>query len=372
VSCVVEGLLADGMLSILAGKDKLGKTLLALEIGRCVLRGTPLFGLLPVRQGLVMAALLDDPLVLTLERLDELGMRGPSDDLHIVNPANFENPFQFLQRLEDEALALRPALIIIDALYLFVPDSRDAGNDAARMRPIMLRLDRLGVRTGTAVLVVAHDTKSGTDVAGSYVVRAMAKVIMRLTAGARGTTVEAQETSTGHRVLTVQSKLGEAVDYQLELRGVGDWRLVDDFGGTVNVVDLRTVVLAHLDAGNDGSATEIARAVRRRRADVQAILGQLVAEGRVTLVARPHAGRGRAAAIYQVTTDSRPDAVCENLPAETPDGNSDAEPVESSHVPASVDFPSQCPGPRERGQDRNSDERGGGTVSGLDQGDPNA
>ena len=336
VSWRVEGLIADAMLHVLAGKDKRGKTLLAEEIARAVLRGLPFVGEFPSRRGAVMAALLDDPLGLTLERLDKLAVRGPEDDCFIVNPADFGEPMAFLDALEAEALELRPALIIIDALYLFVPESRDAGNDAARMKPVMLRLDRLATRTGAAVLLIAHDNKSGQDVAGSYVVRATAKVIMRLTLP-KGEAVEEDDgPTTDRRVLSVESKLVRSATHLLELRGVGDWAYLGD-PTAARTDDLRAAVLSHLRSGGVGTAEEIAGSVKRRREAVDHALAALVASGDVTVEQVQRAARGRPATVYRTQGNSRPPAHPAIADA---DGNSRGKTVERRGDAGQTAFPS--------------------------------
>src|SRR5262249_24212552 len=193
--------------------------LLALEIARAVLRGLPLFGRFPTRRGAVMAALLDDPLALTLERLDQLGVRGPQDDFYMVDPTTSTDPRAGVEHGAREAAILKPALVILDALYLFLPGGNNAENDAASMRPVMVRLDRLVTETGAAVVVIAHDNKGGTDVAGSYVIRAMAKAVLRLTLPKEQDETEPDEPTTSRRILTLESKLVASAAHLLELRG---------------------------------------------------------------------------------------------------------------------------------------------------------
>jgi hypothetical protein len=297
VTWLVEGIVADAMLQVLSGKDKRGKTLLALEVGRAVLRGLPLFGRFPARAGPVMAALLDDPLALTLARLDELGVRGPLDDFYVVDPITVTEPSAVLDHLAREAAALKPALVILDALYLFLPGGNNAGNDAASMRPVMVRLDRLVTETGAAVLVVAHDNKGGTDVAGSYVIRAMAKAVLRLTLPKEQDETELDEPTTTRRVLTLESKLVASAAHLLELRAVGAWALLGD-PKAVRADDLKSTVLRRLHGGLTGPADEIARAVGKRREIVEDILAGLAREGLVYETQQRTGRRGPLGRVY--------------------------------------------------------------------------
>lgn len=341
----VDSLLADGMLHILAGRDKRGKTLLAEEIGRCVLRGVRLFGQFDTRPGLVMAALLDDPLPVTLDRLDTLDVRNPGDDFWIVDPTAFEDPTAFLDALEAEAMEAKPALIILDALYLFLPASRDAGNDAARMAPVMRKLDRLATRTGAAVLVIAHDNKGGSDVAGSYVVRAVAKVVMRI-AVPKGEGEDEEGPTTSRRALTVESKLGASTSFLLDLQGVGNWRYLGE-PRTVRAGDVKDAVRIYILSGGSGTAEEIADAVHRRRADVDAALAALVLNGEIASGTWSTGKRGRPGTVYSRPAGSGGDR--------GPDENSAAREPENPSDSLLGDFPSRFGAPRENGErDENS------------------
>jgi hypothetical protein len=297
VTWLVDGLVADAMLQVLSGKDKRGKTLLALEIGRAVLRGLPLFARFPTRVGPVMAALLDDPLTLTLARLDELGLRGPQDDFYMVDPTTVTDPVAVVDHVAREAALLKPALVILDALYLFLPGGNNAGNDAASMRPVMVRLDRLVTETGAAVLVIAHDNKGGTDVAGSYVIRAMAKAILRLTLPKEQDEPEPDEPTTDRRILTLESKLVASAAHLLELRGVGAWALLGD-PKAVRADDLRSTVIRRLEDGLTGKADAIARAIGKRRELVEEILVALVRDGIAYKTPERTGSRGPAAWVY--------------------------------------------------------------------------
>jgi hypothetical protein len=328
ITWCVEGLIAERMLHVLSGKDKRGKTLLALEIGRAVLRGAQLFGQFPARSGPVMAALLDDPLGLTLARLDQLGVRGSIDDFYAVDPTQVTDPRMVLDRLAQEAPAIKPVLVILDALYLFLPGGNNAGNDAASMRPLMVRLNHLVEETGAAVLVVAHDNKSGSDVAGSYVVRAMAKAVLRLTVPREQQEEdEPDEPTTNRRVLSLESKLVAASAHLLELHGAGDWRRLGD-PKTVRVDDLRTAVRRLLvEKKFTGTAEEIAQKVGKRRDRVDTVLADLVAEGTVC-ESEQHTGKpGRPPHVYRArnnrpageSDDNARDENSGTQPAEEPD-----------------------------------------------------
>lgn len=347
VSFLVHALIPTGMLVLLSGRDKRGKTLLAQEITRAILHGTAFLDRFPARPGPVVGAFLDDPAGLTLDRLEALGIRD-HPALYLVDPLTFDgDAMRFLDRLEAEASKVRPVLMVVDSFYQLVPPGRDAGNDQARMGPLMARLNRLA--TGSAVLVVAHDNKAGADVAGSHVIRAAAKAILRLTLP-RGTQTEEPDEApaTPRRILTVESKFGAAASWALEIRGVGDWRC---YGSTqdLRASDTLSAVRVFLDEGGAGTAERIAKAVNRRLGGVGDALKTLEASGEAIGEARK-GSKGRPATVYRGREfPSGPD-----YPSEGREGNADGQLFDFMEVPGPGEFPSRISTPRDAEREGNA------------------
>jgi len=307
----IEPLIAAGMLSILSGRDGLGKTLLALEFARATLLGVPLLHRFPARQGAVIALLLDDPPNLVIERLERMSVRDHGA-LWLATPDDLDlsDPIGMLAELEAHAIERHARLVIVDALFNLMPTSADAGNDAARMRPVLDALNALAQRTGAAVLLIAHDRKDGGDVAGSYAIRAAAKVILRLLLP-KGADADADEgPTTPERVLQLnKSKLTVGTAYRLRLEGPGRWEL----HGTQREhrarehaderANLRTAVLSALDVLAEATVDAIAEVAGRRPADVRALLSELVTAPPHELQRRsapPEPGhRGRPRVLYR-------------------------------------------------------------------------
>ncbi len=367
VAYAIQGLVPKGMLALLSGRDKRGKTLMAQEMLRAVRSGEPFLGHFAVERGPVAGFFLDDPEGLTVERLDLLGLRNdPQVSISTSRRANLADPIAFLRDAERALRDIRPIFVTLDALYLLVPASRDAANDQARMGPLMGRLNDLAESTGAAVLVVAHDSKSGLDVAGSHVIRAAAKAILRLLLPQGADEDPDEGPTTPRRVLRVESKLAPTTSWALELKGVGQWR----FLGTQRAAREATVqalVRDFLDAGSEGPVEEIAEAVSRRRADVEQALAALVAAGAAVCVPTKPGSRGRPRRIYQAAPNFRPDP---NSRPEPPDGKSDAKRRVHQGVPTSTEFPSGQISPREGRRDGNSapeDSRRTGEAADFDR-----
>jgi hypothetical protein len=185
ITYLVEDMLPAGMLSALGGKDGMGKTLLGMEIIRCVLTGEKLFGRFAVQHGTVYAMFLDDPEFLVRERLDALGLLDhPHLHLATEHDVDMTDPQAMLRDLIAvlHAATPPPTFIFVDALYLFIPagGASDPGNSAGAMAPVIEAFNQVTRETGSALLLVAHDNKAGSDIAGSYAIRAGLKAILRL------------------------------------------------------------------------------------------------------------------------------------------------------------------------------------------------
>jgi len=287
ITWAVDQIVPSGMLTILSGKDKVGKTLFAWEIARAVCRGENFLGQFPATQGTVVFLGLDDPASVTVDRLEELGIR-EEPNLHVVTPLDCQpHAFTFWDEVQKQVDELDAQLVVVDALYLFLQGGSDAMNQAGGMAPVMRPLNKLAEETNASVLLITHDSKGGGDVAGSFVIRAAAKQILRLTGSAD---------QSPRRTLHVEGKLIEGCKWSLEFKGPGSWRLVGEDAG--RLAQTRDLVNTWLQEGNRGIVDTIARAISKRSDDVRTVLGVLLGEGSVT-VESVSGGRGRPAQEYR-------------------------------------------------------------------------
>lgn len=304
ISWRIEGLLPDGMLSILHARDKTGKTLLAWEMAKAVLNGEPLFGVFPATAGRVVLALLDDPPNLTAQRRDALGLT-ERQDLRLVTPpeADLTDPLAFMVEFTLACQAFSPQLIIIDALYHFCPTGRNALNDTARMRGIMAAFNRLAETLPAAVLLIAHDRKDGEDLAGAFAIRAAAKALLHFSRP-RGSDDDEDD---GRRVLSVVSKMTGEARHLLRCQGVGSWTYI---GRAESARQARRTwaqerIWTWLIEGGEGTAQEVARALKLRREDALSALVVLEEEGKVCSDMRPSGG-GRHRRVYALAPGALP------------------------------------------------------------------
>ena len=297
ITWVVDQIIPSGMLTVLSGKDKAGKTLFAWEIARAVCRGENFLGQFPTAQGPVLFLGLDDPATVTVDRLEQLGIQDVPD-LYVGTPLDCQpHASTFWEQVQRKVDEIDPLLIVVDALYLFLHGSSDSMNQAGGMAPVMNPLNKLAEQTGASVLLITHDSKSGGDVAGSFVIRAAAKQILRLTSNNHAS----------RRLLHVEGKIIERGEWTLEFNGPGSWRLVDE--GAERLTQTKALVKAWLQGGNRGTVEAIAKAVAKRPADVRTVLGLLQKEELVS-VESVNRGRGRPAQEYY--WNSRPEPSGDN------------------------------------------------------------
>lgn len=309
ITYAVEDMLPAGMLGALGGKDGMGKTLLGMEIIKCVLTGEKLFGRFAVQPGTVYAMFLDDPEFLVRERLDGMGILDhPALHVATENDVDMTDPKAMLTALIAllKAAEPRPTFIFVDALYLFIPSggASDQGNSAGAMAPVIEAFNQVTRETGSALLLVAHDNKAGSDIAGSYAIRAGCKSILRMLLPpaiakkvAKGDE-EARETS--ERMLQLNKlKTGRPGSWYLRLEGPGQWT----FHGGAAAYRRSTLparVLESLWGRGPSTADEIAKDIKARKVEVIQACGRLYLADQITKDerAREDGKPGRGATIY--------------------------------------------------------------------------
>jgi hypothetical protein len=156
VPWVVDGLLVEG-LNVLAGKPKLGKSILVQQLSIAIASGQPFLGR-DVSPGSVVHFALEDPGWRLSQRAR--AMRAPTElpitIFHKLTPLD-KGGVEELERWLEEA-EVKPRLLIIDTLT--PARSQDADEtEAGAMGAILYPLQRLGLKHHTAVLLVVHHNK---------------------------------------------------------------------------------------------------------------------------------------------------------------------------------------------------------------------
>lgn len=228
VEWLVEGILPRGMFCAISGVDGIGKSLLSLEIVKAMLTNGLFLNHFMTRAGKVCLIMLDDPAALVIERLEAVGIRRHPDLRVAMELPDPEKPLESLRDLiwlhENEGY--RPDLIVVDSLFNILPTTAGHDKDASALRPTMDALNEIATRTGATVLLICHDTKEGRAFAGSYVIKAAAKVTLQLVKPppVKGKEDEYDENA---RVLhQVKNKLVGERHWALRNQGVGKWEML--------------------------------------------------------------------------------------------------------------------------------------------------
>lgn len=175
---LVDGLIMDESLTILGGRQKVGKSWLGLQIAQSVASGEQLFGK-DVEQGDVIYLAIEDG----ARRLqDRLLKQKAKMDLPIVWYTRFPKLDEGGTKLLTEICARRPRLIIIDTLAAMKSGKVDE-QSSGPMGDLGNLLRRLAQHYRLSILIVHHHGKSVTldpchDLRGSSALGAAADVLL--------------------------------------------------------------------------------------------------------------------------------------------------------------------------------------------------
>ncbi|MCM5558083.1 AAA family ATPase [Pleomorphomonas sp. JP5] len=206
----VPGYLPEG-LSILAGRQKLGKTWLALDFAVAVATGGLAMGAVPCQRGDVLYIDLENGERRIQRRLKTMfpgdGSTPDLGRLEFTTESPDLGP-EFLAACDDWRLSCdRPALIVVDVLQRIKPAGSMARNAYENDYSTISSLQAWATRHGVSVLVLHHTRKGGADdpleaLSGSNGLSACADTTLVLdrdgngvTLYVRGRDVEEQETA---------------------------------------------------------------------------------------------------------------------------------------------------------------------------------
>jgi hypothetical protein len=166
---IVDELLLKGGLSILVGVPKSGKTTLARQLEKSILRGEDFLGR-KVQQGSVVHYSFDEKARTAKRHYRKLGLN-ESDKL-ILHFGSVENE-NYASELEEDFLKLKPTIAVIDTLFDMV-DVEDV-NSYGPIKKQMAYFSSLAERTECHILFIHHQNKpnqnygrgSGHNVLGS-------------------------------------------------------------------------------------------------------------------------------------------------------------------------------------------------------------
>ncbi len=166
-----DGILCTGDFGILYGVPGGGKTYAALQLGRALVRREPWFGIQtgsgrPMRVGILELEVHSIRLQARLRAIaGDAGFDERDDALQIVSRPDLQGGVNMLDAGDVAALAKwcrdeRLDLLIVDALNrVHTVDE----NQAAQMSGVLAAFDQLRFDTGTAILLLHHEPKTGSN-----------------------------------------------------------------------------------------------------------------------------------------------------------------------------------------------------------------
>lgn len=269
---LVEGLITEG-LTLLAGKPKMGKSWMALDIAMSVAIGCETLGDRSCKKGTTLyCALEDNPRRLRRRMLHNYG-----DQTNW--PVNFHFSTQInkldeggREQLEDWIVEHRPSLIIIDTLVCVRPTSKSKNEydaDYAALSP----LQQLAGEYGIAIIVIHHLRKmSGDDpldmVSGTTGLTGAVDNVLVLDRKSDGAT------------LYGRGREMDDIDIAMELDN-GLWRILGDTD-TVRISDERRAVLEVLrNADGALGPKDMAEALGWPQENVRQLLKSMATDGEV-------------------------------------------------------------------------------------------
>jgi hypothetical protein len=283
IKYVVAGYIAEGC-TLLAGRPKLGKSWLVLDLALAVAAGRCCWGDSKCEKGEVLYLALEDNERRLQSRIGKVLGSGT------CAPADFEYATEWprgsdgLREIESWIRRKEnPRLVVVDVLAMFRPTS--LGNKSSTQYEADYQaikgLQELGGRYGVAVVVVTHTRKGEHDgdpfekVSGTQGLAGAADTVMVLDRDGKGATVYVR----GRDI----EELEAAIEFN---RHTCRWTILGD-ASQVRRTDERSAILSALrQAGEPLTPTEISDATGMKNQNVRRLLITMVRAGEVTKVKR--------------------------------------------------------------------------------------
>lgn len=302
-----------GRLSVLAAREKEGKSTLASSGASAVASGRTFLGQATI-EGLVVWVALEEHPADVVQRFT----RFDANPSQVVIAEKLKAP---LKEIECAARELRPVLIVIDTLAALAADLVRDPSSSSEWTKVMSRLARIARETDTAVLVLHHSRKSDGQYRDSSAIGAGCDVMLEMDTPPDATT--GRRIRGRGRIHVEREVLVRLIDNRFELsEGQGS---VDD--------EVLAVVTVHPGL----SKREVRNRVSRRGAEVDEALERLLNASRVV-----NDGDGTRHA-YHVALDTASDTGGERpCPEVIPPGQ------DLGHT-TGHDLPAPCPEPKTLG-----------------------
>ncbi len=295
IEWIVDDLIPNGTLTILAAKPKVGKSILTLNLATALCQGHDFLGR-KVQKTKILIVQLEDPYSLLQDRLVKMGAnsldKADIDGIYLYRYKPVDT--QFWGNLSLFVKDNDIGLVVIDPL-IFAKGGNE--QEATDMGGFMLQVRDITRKTGTSVFLVHHHRKGkgsqGDEVRGSSAIVGGADVILGL---------NREGESSNLAKLTILSRYNHVPDEILELNtNTLTWCT----RGTVKehkTQQKNMEILEALDIEDDKTIKELEEILGKKKAAFHKELQQLIGHGFVKRTKLPSSEKGgRPQYIYRLT-----------------------------------------------------------------------
>lgn len=277
----IPGYVAEGF-TVLAGRQKLGKTWLAIDWALAVATGMGAMGGIECEQGDVLYIDMENGPRRIQRRIDAIYPDATArPDLGRLEWVTESMPLDkgFIEALDDWRLSVRsPRLVIVDVLQRIKPVGNAARNSYENDYSAWAPLQKWATDHGIAVVGLHHTKKGGADdpleaLSGSNGLSACADTTIVLDRDANGTT------------LYVRGRDAEECETMMDFTA-GIWTVKGDAGDIRRTTERSEILSVLIDASEPMTPRDIAVAVERPRNNVDQLLYKLGKAGEVQKVCR--------------------------------------------------------------------------------------
>lgn len=319
---VVPFLAWQGRVTLLAAREKLGKSILAGAAAAAVASGRQFLGR-PVLEGSVLWLALEEHAGDVARRFQRFkaGRR-------VTVGAMTAKPFD---DVGGAARALEPTLVVVDTLAALASSRVDDPSSSTAWTKVMTLLTAVARETGSAVLLLHHSRKSDGTYRDSTAIGAGCDVLLEMKDDAKDSTL---------RRISGRGRI--PIEPEIAARLVGDRYELAEAGSD----SLENQVLTFLGAHPGSSSRAIRDGVSGRAGDIDAIVRGLFDDG--SIVNNPD-GRGNA---YSLTPDTARDT-----PPKGPGSTESPVGQGRDTMPDTLDHPSRPESEPEGARSGRSDRR---------------
>lgn len=153
LSWVVDGLLTQAGLSILAGPPKSGKSTLTRQLTKSVLNGSPFLGR-STKKGRVLYLALEEQAALLKQQFKTVGIKDDQDLIVHVGSVRSESR---MEELRLSIIEMEANVVVIDTLFLFA--QFENGNSYDEVNKVLMDLRDVARETGAHLICIHHQNK---------------------------------------------------------------------------------------------------------------------------------------------------------------------------------------------------------------------